>query len=680
MWEEQRNAYAFPSFRRPVSPPTSGPADGPCVCVSFNEQWAPYILGALQQLAQDSTWRLAPGDDIQVVQGRVNQLMEMFGASNQCGPGPAPVPPGVNPDDFDCGLAGYLVNEIVRQGMQSAIDLATHVGGPQAVLFHLLDFIPFGGDIVAGFGNAITDVAATIGLNTVFNWAQAQLEQGLWDTVGCMVYGIVRGVHGFTADSWATLLSDLRSFGGPSQPFFSAVADMLESWGIGNANAIAELAGSTHYDCSGCSSGGGPTTSSPPVANKIGLTVSDGTATLHNVTDINVSGGAVGGTPDDATLTIAAPWTLDVTDGTVAVIPTQIIQFPPGTVANVAGVAVISGLEGPAGQSPAIGVVSDLTAKYLAIDPETGVPPTGWNLVGFDDSAWAYVVEAPHASFQDAEIPSGAMSVWNTATRPDTDVAQRVLVRQSITLTPGTSDNAQLAGACDHAGDVYVNGTKIAGPVGTNTPPTGSAPFGPVDITSAFTPRGQNVIAWDVQPNTNDSGEPHKRWIAHSLTTGCCGPTGAQGPQGPKGDTGATGAPGSGGTLPYVHAELAQDIPITEANTPIEVLDVTLTGLGTTWLVLGIITMTRQNDTLLAWIDNGTQTLASAEQAEPNYSTACHMSFSAIRTLTAATEVLTMYAQVPDLGSSPTVFWSLPDRRTVDACTLLNAIMIAPAP
>jgi len=607
MWNDSLYQVPQASFKWPVTPPSSGPGDGPCVCVSFNEEWVPLILGSLQQLAQDSTWRLGPGDDIQVVQGRVNQLMEMFGASNQCGPGPAPVPPDVNPDDFDCGLAGYLVNEVVRQGMQSAIDLATGVGGPQAILFHLLDFVPFGGDIVAGFGNAVTDVAATIGLNTVFNWAQAQAEQALWDAVGCTVYSIVTGVHGFTADTWTTLLSELRNFGGPSQPFFSAVADLLDNWGIGNANAIAELAGSTHYDCTGCGSGGGPTTTNPPVANKLGLTVSDGTTTVHNVTDINVTGGTVGGTPDDSTLTIdvSPPVPLTVTDGVNSVDNVASLRFMCGSVSGTSPDAVYT-CPAELDANGTVVVVSSPIAKAKTLWNGSGndSAPANWYELSYDDSAWAHAVYGAGGS------PGG---IWPEA--PGVANPEDALFRQHFTLPAGRPTSAQLNYECISSEGVYINGLLVVGSVGNDSPGVVA-----LDVSSLNPDGADNVIA---MKGTGHTTTPRNYNTYYGITvsgtlTGATGATGPQGPQGPQGDTGPQGLSGPPGGLVaqvFITKQTADWDPITNASgwtdTP-HLSAISITVQASSWLRVGLSGAIRAQDSITGafgvTIDGGSTT------------------------------------------------------------------------
>lgn len=58
------NAYEFPrpSFAYPQVAPTSEPSDDPLTSVCFNTDWLPFVLGALDQLCQASTWQGATGD------------------------------------------------------------------------------------------------------------------------------------------------------------------------------------------------------------------------------------------------------------------------------------------------------------------------------------------------------------------------------------------------------------------------------------------------------------------------------------------------------------------------------------------------------------------------------------------------------------------------------------------
>lgn len=319
MWPDTVDPSPVPSFARPVAVPGVEPDTGPCVCVSFNAAWLPTVCGALNQLLLPSTWATSDADTLLTTQQQAQRLLQMFGAMNGCQTLP-PIPPGTTPDDMDCAIAGYLVNEVVREAMQIAINKSFSIGGPQGILFYVLDFMPFANVWAPKVGDGITGIIATIGLNEAFDWVTAQGEQALWDTIGCNVYQGVKSIHGFTDASLATITASLRAIGGAGAPLFDAVADFLDGLGADALNGITSVAGQTHYDCTACDSDtGGPTTTNPPLANQAGIIVKSGATTLYNVRELELESGPLSGTSDDATYTPAIDVTIGDTDeGAVA--------------------------------------------------------------------------------------------------------------------------------------------------------------------------------------------------------------------------------------------------------------------------------------------------------------------------------------------------------------------------
>ena len=157
LWTDSPFAVPQSSFVPTVLPPGVEPDGGPCVCVKFNEAWQPIIVGCLQQLAQPTTWRTTDPEELATVRYQVDRLMTMFGVPSGCSVMP-PIPPGVEPADFDCALAGYLVNEIVREAFQFAINKSLAVGGPQGILFFALDLLPFSNVWVPKVADGITGI------------------------------------------------------------------------------------------------------------------------------------------------------------------------------------------------------------------------------------------------------------------------------------------------------------------------------------------------------------------------------------------------------------------------------------------------------------------------------------------------------------------------------------------
>jgi hypothetical protein len=72
--------FAVPvgSFPIPVVPPTVDADAAPLVYVGLNCDWMPYITGALTQLLLQSTWEVDTPDELQLVQDRAWNLINLF--------------------------------------------------------------------------------------------------------------------------------------------------------------------------------------------------------------------------------------------------------------------------------------------------------------------------------------------------------------------------------------------------------------------------------------------------------------------------------------------------------------------------------------------------------------------------------------------------------------------------
>lgn len=89
---------AYEPFDKPVDPPTSDPDEGTLYTVCFNEEYLPYILGALGVLARPETYK---GDDLAAINQaaqRGSHLLDIF-------MGECPVPPTKLRADDACTLS-----------------------------------------------------------------------------------------------------------------------------------------------------------------------------------------------------------------------------------------------------------------------------------------------------------------------------------------------------------------------------------------------------------------------------------------------------------------------------------------------------------------------------------------------------------------------------------------------
>jgi hypothetical protein len=105
--------------------------------------------------------------------------------------------------------------------------------------------------------------------------------------------------------------------------------------------------------------------------------------------------------------------------------------------------------------------VSSTSAKAMSLwnGTSNNAPPTGWQTVGYDDSAWAAAVVATEA----AGFPSisGASPIWRTTT-PAND-AEQALTRYTFTLAVTSITTATLEIQADNRLiSVWINGTSIS--------------------------------------------------------------------------------------------------------------------------------------------------------------------------------------------------------------------------
>lgn len=78
MWPDSPFAHPIGSFKHPVPLVAVDPDDNPDVTVCFRREWLPYIIGALQQLLLQSTWKTSDPNALNRAQGQAQLLVSMF--------------------------------------------------------------------------------------------------------------------------------------------------------------------------------------------------------------------------------------------------------------------------------------------------------------------------------------------------------------------------------------------------------------------------------------------------------------------------------------------------------------------------------------------------------------------------------------------------------------------------
>lgn len=78
MYPDSPFARPIGSFQRPVPLVVVDPDDAPDWSVCFRKEWLPYVIGSLQQLLLQSTWKTDDPDEINTAQGRAQLLVSLF--------------------------------------------------------------------------------------------------------------------------------------------------------------------------------------------------------------------------------------------------------------------------------------------------------------------------------------------------------------------------------------------------------------------------------------------------------------------------------------------------------------------------------------------------------------------------------------------------------------------------
>jgi microcystin-dependent protein len=71
-------AEALSSFQVPTEPPASDPDAGDMVHICFSAAWLPYVLGAVMQLFEQTTWETDDPDLLLLTQQRVDKLLYLM--------------------------------------------------------------------------------------------------------------------------------------------------------------------------------------------------------------------------------------------------------------------------------------------------------------------------------------------------------------------------------------------------------------------------------------------------------------------------------------------------------------------------------------------------------------------------------------------------------------------------
>jgi len=302
VWDSSPWASQRPSFVQPVTPPSTAPCDPPLVCISVNQEWLPYILGALTQLAQPTTWDVADRATLEDVLGRVTDLLACVGTAVPCNSAIPPIGPGGTQQA--CNISGYLANMIIRQSLIYGINAIQQNQTTFGFGLAILRFIPGGINIAYYMLLGFQALYNAIEGGTLSDFQAAIDDPLLMGEIACAIYSAISASGQITAANFPTLVSNVGAVSYTHADVISAIVDYLNGLGASGLMVLQVPGVLTTYDCSGCGHGGGVTgpPNLPPYqeAGQVTLTITAGNA------DASVGVPFVESWPSDPLLTLTA--------------------------------------------------------------------------------------------------------------------------------------------------------------------------------------------------------------------------------------------------------------------------------------------------------------------------------------------------------------------------------------
>jgi len=293
----QQNWLQQGSYESGQLPPITDPASGDGVCIGpFNRDWLPFVLGAMDQLRNPSSWIVADDDAMYATLARVDSLRQIFGEAGACvtcpemrlqdcvlqiscdsgatwtdvsgwsdnfrncvqAAIPPTVPPPVGSPDADqraCNLSGYLATKVIQETMVAAHTVLAASGTE----------LQFGIDVMSliGFAFPIT-YSAILAFHDFFNYLSGQslteintaaTDPTLWSEVTCAIFCAIRGIGYVTAANFNAVATNL----GAISYVYPWVAPSLHNYwnelGLANIQAQQAVGALDSVDCSACTCG-----------------------------------------------------------------------------------------------------------------------------------------------------------------------------------------------------------------------------------------------------------------------------------------------------------------------------------------------------------------------------------------------------------------------------------------
>jgi hypothetical protein len=257
MWnpyDDGRSYHQSSSFREPVTPPSTEACDPPLVCLSINQEWLPYVVGACMQLLQPSTWDVADDAARRDVLDRATDVVAEIGSAMPCTP-PPPSPSGTSAADQACNIAGYLAHAVLRASAEQALNA---YNADETLLGYgatILNLIPGGSLVVYGILLAVQVIWESVNGGNLADWTAAAEDDALWSHVTCAIYGAIAADGMVTDANFPAIVTAVGGVSYAHAEVVTGIVDFLNNLGAGGLESLQITGALASYDCSGCGGG-----------------------------------------------------------------------------------------------------------------------------------------------------------------------------------------------------------------------------------------------------------------------------------------------------------------------------------------------------------------------------------------------------------------------------------------
>lgn len=235
-----------------MTAPTAGPCDSPLVCVSINQQYIPFIAGAMSQLTQRTTWTASSEDELQAILANMTWAIELVGTAVQCGS--VPLPPTPTPATQACNIAGYLSNFVIREAILQAVQAAQQDLSILSFANQLISWIPGISFWYIIFSSTIINWLSNIVHGTLSDYEAALTDDLLWQQVTCKIYACIAADGKVTTGNFGCIQTALCSLTYPLSDVKSAICDFISGMGADQIIAAQTPGAAVSYTCN-CGSG-----------------------------------------------------------------------------------------------------------------------------------------------------------------------------------------------------------------------------------------------------------------------------------------------------------------------------------------------------------------------------------------------------------------------------------------